>query len=64
MIALLISLVLWALIFYVVWWGMSQIVIPEPFGKVLRVLLILAVVIVLIGLLTGSIGPFPVLQNL
>lgn len=59
--ALLISLVIWGLIFYVLWWGLAKIALPEPFNKIATVVLVVATVLVLIGILTGSIAPFPIL---
>jgi len=60
---LLISLVIWGLIFYIIWWGLGQIALPEPFNKVITVILVLAVIIVIIGVLTGGIAPFPFLNG-
>jgi len=60
-IALLISLVIWGLIFWLLWWGLSKVGLPEPFNKVATILLVLATIVVIIGLLMGSIQPFPVL---
>jgi hypothetical protein len=54
MIGLLISLIIWGLIFAIVWWGISQIPVPEPFSWVIRVIFVLLVVLVLLDLLTGS----------
>ena len=56
LISVLIYLVILGLIFYVVWWGLGTIGIPEPFNKVIRVILVLVVVIVLINLLMGLGG--------
>ena len=61
--AILISLVIWGLIFWVIWWGLGEMAIPEPFNKVIRVVLVLGVVIVVIGLLMGSISPFSFLSS-
>lgn len=58
-IALLISLVIYGLIFWLLYWMIGAIGLAEPFAKVANVILILAAVIVIIGLLTGSIAPFP-----
>ncbi len=58
LIAILLSLVIWGLIFYVLWWGLGQMAIPEPFNKVITVILILAVIVIVIGLLMGTIPPF------
>lgn len=55
---LLFSLVIWGLVFWLFWWLLGIIGLPEPFNKVATVLLALAAVIVIIGLLTGSIVPF------
>jgi len=57
-IALLISLIIWGLIFYVLWWALARIALPEPFNKVATVILVVAAVVILIGLLTGQVAPF------
>ena len=62
--SLLFSLVIWGIIFYVLWWGLGKIALPEPFSKVATVILVLATIIVLIGLLTGSVAPFPFLSKI
>lgn len=64
MIALILTLVIYALIFYVLFWGLGYIGIPEPFNKVIKVLIVICIVIVIIGLLTSKIAPFSVLSNL
>ena len=61
LLAILFSLVIWAVIFYVLWWGLGQIAIGEPWHKICVVILVLATVYVIIGLLMGSIAPFPFL---
>jgi hypothetical protein len=58
MISILISLVIWAVIFYVLYWAVGAMALPEPFAKVIMIVLILAAVIVVIGLLMGSVAPF------
>lgn len=58
LLALLVSIVIWGLIFYICWWALGMIGLPEPFNKIATVILVLATVIVLIGLLQGSIAPF------
>ncbi len=55
---LLVTIVIWGVIFFVAWWGLAKIAPPEPWNKVATVILVLATVIILIGLLTGSIAPF------
>lgn len=61
-VALLISVIIWGLIFWLLWWLIGQIGLPEPFNKVAIVILAIAAVIVVIGLLTGSVAPFPFLH--
>ena len=63
LIALLLSLVIYGLIFWLLWWGLEKVGIPEPFHKVAVVILVVAAVVVIIGLLTGSIAPFPFLAG-
>lgn len=64
MIALILTLVIYALIFYVLWWALGALALPEPFNKIITVILVIAVVYVLIGVLTGSIVAFPALGKL
>lgn len=55
----LIYLVVVALIFWLLWWLLNYIGIPEPFNKVLRVILAVAAVVFLINFLLGLAGtPF------
>ena len=54
--SILIYLVVWGLILYVLWWGIGKIGLPEPFGKVATVILVLVTVLVLINLLFGFTG--------
>ena len=58
LIAILISLVIWGLIFWLLWWAVGAMALPEPFAKIITVVLVLAAVVVIIGLLMGSIAPF------
>lgn len=52
-------LIVIGLIFWVLWWALGAIGVPEPFNKVLRVILIVAAVIILINFLLGILGsPF------
>ena len=57
-VSLLITIVIYGLIFWILWWALGAVGLPEPFHKVAVVVLVLAAVIVIIGLLTGSIAPF------
>ena len=55
----LIYLVVLGLIFYVCFWGLGRIGLPEPFAKIATVVLVLVAVIVLLNLLFGFVGqPF------
>ena len=54
--SVLIYLIVWGLIFGVLWWGLAQIALPEPFGKVARVVLVVLTVLVLLNLLLGFAG--------
>ncbi len=58
LLSLLFSLIIWGLIFYICWWGLGRIGIAEPFNKIAVAILVIASVVVIIGLLTGSIAPF------
>jgi hypothetical protein len=59
-IALLVTLIIWGLIFWLLWWALGIIGLPEPFAKVATVILVLAAVLVIIGILTGSVAPFQI----
>jgi hypothetical protein len=54
--SVLINLVIVGLIFWVIWWALGALGIPEPINKVIRVILILFLVIWLISLLAGFGG--------
>ena len=54
--SLLVTLVLAGLIFWLVWWFINYIALPEPFNKVARVLIGLAALVFLIDLLLGMSG--------
>lgn len=51
-----IYLVIVGLIFWVIWWFIAEVGIPEPFNKVARLLLALVAVIVLVGFLLSLTG--------
>jgi len=52
----LLYLVVWGLILYVLWWGVGKVGLPEPFGKIALVVLVVITVVVLINLLLGFTG--------
>lgn len=51
LIPLLVWIVVLAVIFWVVWWFLSYIALPEPFNKIARVLVALVAVVILIRFL-------------
>ena len=55
LLSLLVTIVIVGLIFWLIWWFLGQVGLPEPFGKVATVILALAAIIFLIGILTGSV---------
>jgi hypothetical protein len=64
LIPIALTLISYGLLFYILWWGAAKIGLPEPFGKVLTVILVVACVAVLWGLLTGSLAPFAIFSGL
>lgn len=48
---LLLTLVVWGLIFYILWWGLGAVALPEPFAKIATVILVVAAVYVAISIL-------------
>lgn len=56
LLSLLVQLVIAGLIFWLVWWFVNYIAPPEPFNKVIRVILGLVVLIYLINVLLGLSG--------
>ncbi len=55
MLELLVTLVIYGLIFAIIWWAVSQVPAPAPFFWVIRAVFALIVVIVLLQLLTGGL---------
>ena len=56
LLSLLVYLVVVGLIFWVIWWFLGYVGVPEPFNKVIRVILGLVALIIVINLLLGLIG--------
>jgi len=54
MISLLITIVIVGLVFYLLWWLVGYIGLPEPFNKVAHVVIALIAVVWLLGVLTGQ----------
>ncbi len=61
LLTLFITLVIAGLIFWLVWWFIGYVGLPEPFNKVARVLIGLLVLIFLINLLLG-LGGHPLVR--
>jgi len=53
---LVITIAVGGLIYWLLDWGLTKVAIPEPFNKIARVVLVLAVVIFLINALMGLTG--------
>jgi hypothetical protein len=51
-----ITLVIVALIFWCIWWFLGYVGVPEPFNKVLRVIIGLVALVVVLNLLFGLMG--------
>ena len=58
LLSLLVTIVVAGLIFYLLFYLIGVIALPEPFAKVAIVILALAAVIFLISLLTGQVPMF------
>jgi len=56
LISLVVYLVILALIFWVIWWFIGYVGVPEPFNKVIRVVIGLVALLVVISLLLGLLG--------
>ena len=54
--SILITLLIYALIFGLIWWVISLIPIPDPFGMVIRVVFGIIAVIIIIDLLLPRAG--------
>jgi len=56
LLSLLITLVIGGLIFWLLFWFISYVGIPEPFNKVARVIIALVALVFLINVLLGLTG--------
>lgn len=52
----IIYLVVVGLIFWCVWWFIAYVGVPEPFNKVIRVVMALIALIIVVNLLLGLVG--------
>ena len=55
-VSILVWVVVVGLVFYLLWWLVGYLGLPEPFNKVARVILAIAAVLFLINLLMGLTG--------
>ena len=53
---MVIYLVVVGLIFWCIWWFLGYVGVPEPFNKVIRVILGLIALIIVVNLLLGLVG--------
>jgi len=51
---LLVTIIVLGLVFWIFWWLLAKIALPEPFNKVATVLLAVAAVVVLLSVLFGK----------
>ena len=56
LVAVVIYLIVGGLILWLLWWLIGYVGLPEPFGKVARVILAVLAVVFLINVLLGVIG--------
>ena len=54
MLCLLVSLLLWGLVLAIVWWIISMIPVPAPFGWVIQVVFAIVCLVVIFNLLEGG----------
>jgi heme A synthase len=58
----LFALAIWALILWVLWWGLRKIALPEPWNKLATVVLVLLTVVIAINILFGLLGKQPFIR--
>lgn len=56
LLGLLVQVLIAALIFWIIWWAISYIGVPEPFRKVITVILVIIAAVYLINVLLGLSG--------
>jgi len=56
LVSFVVYLVIIGLIFWVIWWFVGYVGVPEPFNKVIRVVLGLFALIIVVGLLLSLVG--------
>lgn len=65
MISLLITLLIYCLFLYLVWWILTLLPLPAPFEKVKQVVFAILCLLVLLSLVTGLVplAPLPVFRR-
>lgn len=63
LIALVIYLIVIGLIFGLLWWLVDYCQLPEPFNKVVRVVLAILAVLIVISVLLSFLGGIPVFRR-
>ena len=56
LLSFVIYLVVVGLIFWCIWWFIGYVGVPEPFNKVIRVVMGLVALIIVVGLLLSLVG--------
>lgn len=56
LVSLVVYIVIIGLIFWLIWWFVGYVGIPEPFNKVIRVIIGLVALLILISFLLGLTG--------
>lgn len=56
LISLLVTIIVLGLVFYLLYWLLGQIPLPEPFKVVATVIIALAAVVILLGILFGGVS--------
>ena len=56
LLSFVIYLVIIGLVFWCIWWFLGYVGVPEPFNKVIRVVIGLVALIIVVNLLLGLVG--------
>lgn len=59
---LLVWVIVLGLIFYLLFWGVGKIGLPEPFNKIAIAIIVVAAVLLLINFLLGITGSGPIIR--
>lgn len=55
LLGILIALIFWGIIFYVAWWGLGKLALPDPFNKIAIAVLVLLTIVVLFYIFFGGL---------